>query len=212
MKQCDWCKQPFQPKRKEQIFCNQACALNSIHQSPSRRAKHSERHRDWWNSQKGVKLRQKTSERMKKNPLMHDPKIYRKAVAGIRAAGCRPPVRGGNGTGPTKAEWQLMRMFPEGIWNYGIKTGKWNGSGIPPIYKVDLGFPKIRLAIEADGATHNSPSRRAKDRKKENFLKGIGWKVLRFSNREILDFHSQVQIIADVEFSISKLKATPATA
>lgn len=148
------------------------------------------------------------AERMRTNNPMHNPASYTKAVTKIRAMGCRPIVRGGNGTGPTKAEWQLMRMFPEAVWNYGVKTGKWNGSGYPPVYKMDIAFPVIKLAIEADGGSHNNPIRRALDVKKDTFLKGLGWTVLRFSNKLILDFRTQVKILADVEFTISKLKDT----
>lgn len=212
MKPCEWCKKPFQPKRHGQRFCDRSCSLKWIHQSPIRNAKLSAVHRKWWQSSQGEKTRAETSARMKASNPMHNPATYRKAVASIRASGVQPIIRGGNGTGPTKAEWQLMRMFPEGVWNYGIRTGKWNGSGIPPVYKVDLGFPSIKLAIEADGPSHNTPVRRAKDRKKEAFLKGIGWTVLRYSNRAILDFRTQVTILADVEFLISRLPVTPPTA
>lgn len=137
----------------------------------------------------------------------------KRVSAAHKASGLRPKVKGGNGTGPTKAEWQLMRMFPEAIWNYGIKTGKSNGSGYPPVYKVDIGFPEIKLAVEADGACHsNGDGRKDKDRKKEAFLAGLGWRVLRFSNKQILDFQSQVKILADVQSIICRLKAAQPTA
>lgn len=128
----------------------------------------------------------------------------------LKDIGHRPMIRGGNGTGPTKAEWQLLRMFPEGTLNYPVKTGKWNGSGFPPIYKVDFAIPAIKLAIEADGGSHGALKRKAADRKKAQFLEGLGWTVLRFSNAQILDFKTQVQVLADVESIISKLsQATP---
>jgi very-short-patch-repair endonuclease len=106
-----------------------------------------------------------------------------------------------------------MEMFPSGVWSYGIKTGKWNGSGYPPVYKVDLAFPRVKLAIEADGSNHGTwDNRKAKDAKKDAFLAGLGWKVLRYSNRAILDFRQSVVILADVEFLISTLPDTRATA
>jgi hypothetical protein len=136
-----------------------------------------------------------------------------KVSAALKASGHCPKVRGGNGTGPSKAEWQLIRMFPEAQWNFGIKTGKWNGSGYPPCYKVDLAFPDIKLAIEADGSSHtNWNGRKAKDRKKEKFLAGLGWTVLRLSNKTILDFKQQRFVMDSVRFTISKLKGIQATA
>jgi hypothetical protein len=175
------------------------------------------------NLKKGIAKRQWHKENQERSAgivskmrgLTAEQELERRAAVsrGLKAIGHRPKVRGGNGTGPTKAEWQLMRMFPEGIWNYAIKTGCWNGSGYPPVYKVDLGFPDEKLAIEADGGTHGTwDNRKEKDLKKDKFLKDLGWKVLRYSNREILDFRSSVQILADVEFIISKSRATRATA
>ena len=68
-----------------------------------------------------------------------------------KALGHKPPIRGGNGTGPTTAELVLLKEFSlEAINNYPIKTGMKSGSGYPTCYKVDLGFPLLKLAVEAD--------------------------------------------------------------
>ena len=135
-------------------------------------------------------------------------KMGRKVSATLKRIGHRPKIRGGNGTGPTKAEKVLMSLFSKAVWNYGIKTGKWNGSGYPPVYKVDLAFPKQRLAIEADGACHGLwDNRNVKDQKKDAFLAGLGWRVLRFSNKEILNQPQQVRLSI-----ISRLKSIPLSA
>jgi hypothetical protein len=208
MKVCELCKGEFNARVSKIRFCSPSCASKHIHNRPEMREFYSTKLREA--HQRNPRWQQAQAERMKRNNPMHNSASYEKAVAKIRAMGCRPIVRGGNGTGPSKAEWQLMRMFPESVWNYAIKTGMKAGSGYPQCYKADVAFPGIKLAIEADGGSHNNPARRAKDKKKQEFLERVlGWKVLRFSNKQILDFRTQLDILRDVEFIISTLKDTP---
>lgn len=221
---CRNCKKPFVAKHpwRPQEFCTSACAGQHMLTDPtsrtafytqarlqkimiSRRAVPGQMERIAKAMHKGLKnWRGNLTEKEK---LEFNAKISQR----LKAAGHCPKVRGGNGTGPTKAEWQLMRMFPEGIWNYPVKTGKWNGSGIPPVYKLDLGFPNIKLGIEVDGLSHCALERKAKDVKKTNCLKELGWTVLRYTNKQVLDFRVQVQILADIESTISMLSPTTAT-
>jgi very-short-patch-repair endonuclease len=76
---------------------------------------------------------------------------------------------------------------------------------------MDVALPHLKLAIEADGHHHNAPGSRAKDAKKDAFVKGLGWTVLRFTNEAILDARTAVGVLADIEFTISKLEGTQAT-
>jgi very-short-patch-repair endonuclease len=56
----------------------------------------------------------------------------------------------------------------------------------PKTYRFDLALPQYKIAIECDGkAFHSTPEQIARDRKKEAYLKRKGWKVLRFSGRQI---------------------------
>jgi very-short-patch-repair endonuclease len=90
-----------------------------------------------------------------------------------------------------------------------VKTKKPAGSGFPPCYKVDIGEPTLKIAIEVDGMSHNSLERRKQDRKKEAFLRGLGWTVLRFSNREVTErLEECVQTVLSI---ISKSKARTRT-
>lgn len=57
--------------------------------------------------------------------------------------------------------------------------------GYPTHYKLDLALPGAMLGVECDGYSHGS--RRDLDHKKDAKLAALGWTVLRFSNREILD-------------------------
>lgn len=53
-------------------------------------------------------------------------------------------------------------------------------------YRIDMTIPGARIAIEADGkAYHSSPAQKAHDKRKNEYLKKNGWKVLRVSGRQI---------------------------
>jgi very-short-patch-repair endonuclease len=81
--------------------------------------------------------------------------------------------------------------------------------GMPSHYKIDLAFPDIMLAIEIDGGSHASITRKASDQRKDRFLVGLGWTVLRFTNKEVLrNLTSCVQTLMS---TISKLKEHTST-
>jgi len=52
---------------------------------------------------------------------------------------------------------------------------------------VDFYCPKANLVIELDGGQHYSDVGQAKDRVRENALKEMGLRVLRFSDRDVLE-------------------------
>jgi very-short-patch-repair endonuclease len=54
-------------------------------------------------------------------------------------------------------------------------------------YIVDLYCPKARLVIERDGGQHCSDGEKEKDKTRDNYMTGIGSKVLRFSDREVFE-------------------------
>src|SRR5689334_6113586 len=176
MKPCKLCGKPTSNK----TFCSVPCLNRWMTGTPE--------------GQKLIctKERREKTSRFARNRMLTDNPMKReecrlKVSASLKKMGWKPKVRGGNGTGPTKAESLLLSLVNGSVWNYGIKTGKWNGSGFPPMYKVDVAFPELKLAVEADGQTHNSPVKRMQDAKKTAFLQGLGWTVLRFSNRAILE-------------------------
>jgi very-short-patch-repair endonuclease len=91
-----------------------------------------------------------------------------------------------------------------------VKTGVPRGMGYPTHYKIDLGDGSTRLAIEVDGGSHFSLAAKERDRKKENFLRGRGWTVLRFSNAEVM---GRLEACAQtVSSTISRLRASTPTA
>ena len=58
--------------------------------------------------------------------------------------------------------------------------------GLPTHYKLDIAYPELMVAVEVDGHSHNTTERKAQDERKTEFLAGLGWTVLRFSNQEVM--------------------------
>ncbi len=52
-------------------------------------------------------------------------------------------------------------------------------------YIVDFYCPAVKLIVEIDGGQHYSEENIVKDEARDKFLDGLGFKVLRFSNRDI---------------------------
>ncbi len=50
---------------------------------------------------------------------------------------------------------------------------------------LDFFCPRLQLAIEVDGAVHESPDQRSYDAAREEFLRDRGIRVLRFTNDEV---------------------------
>lgn len=53
-------------------------------------------------------------------------------------------------------------------------------------YVVDFYCPEAKLAIELDGAAHDSARAGAADRVRDEFLGVLGIRVLRYENREVV--------------------------
>ncbi|MGG1684880.1 endonuclease domain-containing protein [Pseudalkalibacillus sp. NRS-1564] len=53
-------------------------------------------------------------------------------------------------------------------------------------YRIDIVLSAFNIAIECDGKPfHSSVEQKAHDRKKNTYLRKNGWKVMRFSGRQI---------------------------
>ena len=130
--------------------------------------------------------RKYASERMKKRNPMKRPEVRAKVSCTMKARGHKPIKQGGNGRGPTVPEkllsdalgWQMQYIFV-------TKMGM--GSGYPNHYKIDIANPTAKIAIEVDGGSHKALKKQAQDRKKEDLLKQRGWRVLRFTNEQVME-------------------------
>lgn len=67
-------------------------------------------------------------------------------------------------------------------------TLEYKGSVPGRKFRIDIAFPERLLAVEVDGHRSHGKHRIGfeKDREKQNLLTLNGWKILRFSGREIL--------------------------
>ena len=119
-----------------------------------------------------------------KNP-MHSEASREKMVGTLKRIGHKPTVRGGNGKGLTNIQAKMLDVLGTGwLAEYAEKTHKSPAQGYPYSYKIDIANPILGIAIELDGASHQSAKRRAQDEKKDGLLRSLGWKVLRMSNTQ----------------------------
>jgi hypothetical protein len=140
----------------------------------------------------------RTAGRMKKiydNPMKR-PNVVKSMIETRARNGTyrqAPSVRGGNGTGPTKAQkmladalgWKTETAVPTAPHvPLGKKRSYQKENGFPTCYKVDIANAQLKIAVEVDGASHNG-KRKKIDQKKADCLRGLGWKVLHLTNKQI---------------------------
>jgi very-short-patch-repair endonuclease len=53
-------------------------------------------------------------------------------------------------------------------------------------YIVDFFAPRARLVVEVDGSQHMEENHLQRDKNRDEYLKGLGLKVLRFNSRVVL--------------------------
>jgi very-short-patch-repair endonuclease len=68
-------------------------------------------------------------------------------------------------------------------------------------YKVDVGFPRQKVAVEIDGwAFHSDQEDFQNDRERQNKISLLGWKVLRFTWLDLTEYPQRV--IAEIKSAI----------
>ena len=130
------------------------------------------------------------SARMAQNNPSKKAEVREKISQTLKRISHAPHQRGGNGKGITYAESLLVSVLYDlgFVWNVVVKTGAPRGNGVyPPCYKLDVGNFLEKVGVEADGGSHGALARQNQDLKKDNFLSGLGWKVFRYTNQEIMD-------------------------
>jgi hypothetical protein len=128
--------------------------------------------------------RRYASQRMTlRNPMRHAAAREKMRLT-LRALQHRPKVRGGNGRAIPVPQQMLADAlgWPTEVIVRTGRRGYW-----PTHYKVDIANRALMIAIEVDGFSHFAMVRKAQDARKDAFLTGRGWRVLRFSNRAVLE-------------------------
>lgn len=145
-------------KRARRIF-----ALATGHQKMQARKNHSVASKAIW-----------------KNPRTKAKRIsaWKKAMAKRG----KPTFRGGAGRRPFGFVLKLWRILkPLGYvreYSIGLGRGKVGRYGVRN-YQVDFGLVKEKIAIECDGPGHRGFKSWERDRKKDEILHKMGWKVIR---------------------------------
>lgn len=106
----------------------------------------------------------------------------------MKSKGLKPKCQGGNGCGPTVPEQILLKHIPEGIYNHVFHLKGWGRRR----YLIDVAIPSLKIAIEADGSSHQKIVYQESDKRKDTALIKAGWIVLRFKNEEIINHTTQV--------------------
>jgi hypothetical protein len=150
-------------------------------------------------------------QRSPENPI-YDPVVMRRREIAARERGFAH-LTGGHGL--TVPQRLLAARLGWGTVELTTKTndikGKAKRTGRPLAkrpywYRVDIADPVLKIAIEVDGQSHRSVRVKERDRRKTEFLRSRGWRVLRFTNRRILsDLEGVVaEIMSAVRSTTSK--------
>jgi hypothetical protein len=175
--QCTECKKPVTLTAKGKI--------DAYHRSG--RTYCSDPCRDTWvardRSERMVKTNRKhASRRMTDNNPMSSAASRAKMTKAL--TGHPPQVRGGNGRGPTVPQKTLADLLGWPM-EVAVPLGRPRVPGRPTNYKLDLANLDAKVAIEIDGHSHNTLAARERDQRKDAWLTGAGWTVLRFTNEEV---------------------------
>lgn len=78
------------------------------------------------------------------------------------------------------------------LWKYALKRGQMKGYGFRtqrPVlnYIADFMSKELMLIIEVDGITHHHEEVALNDEQKESELEQVGFKILRFTDEEVLN-------------------------
>lgn len=190
---CEWCRRQFTKAKaradRPPRFCDRSCSAKWRMSRPEYVATLNTEKRRVASQENMRRLRQRPDVQEKltahlsgeTNPF-RDPAVQAKSRAVRREQGY-PMLTGGNGRGPSAPQALLAARLG---WPMEIAIPTKRGRPYPKCYKVDIGLPELRIAIEVDGESHNSAVGQARDAKKDALLTELGWRVLRFPNRRVL--------------------------
>src|SRR3972149_4336479 len=189
---CAWCGMKFVVKivqASKKRFCGRSCSAKWRMSQPEIIAKvHTKEVHAIIGQKKSLWFKSGSPKAIKElnrirhlNP-MSDPFVRFKVSKILKSMSHKPSERGGNGKGLTKPQSMLLEALPNGwVSEYALSLGPRRAS-YSTCYKLDLANPKMKINIEVDGNSHHS--RKRSDMKRDAMLDSLGWKVLRFWNKD----------------------------
>jgi very-short-patch-repair endonuclease len=75
------------------------------------------------------------------------------------------------------------KIFKQALESAGIKGWVYNYQN--SIYQYDFGFPELMIDVEIDGGTHLTEKVKKIDKRRDEFSKSQGWRILRFTATEV---------------------------
>jgi very-short-patch-repair endonuclease len=97
----------------------------------------------------------------------------------------------------------LLWMHLKGKQIHGHKFRRQYGIGC---YVIDLYCPKVKLAVEVDGATHLTEEEIAHDKNRQEAIEEIGIEFLRFTNLEI--YHDIRSVVRKIKAKVKELSGS----
>lgn len=193
LRACDCCETKFLPTKATTRFCSIRCSTKWWLAVPSHKARvyTPERAQKSGAGRKkflhsGTPEAQAQIERVRTMSVSRRPEVRKKISDALLRMGHKPHLRGGNGRGPTEPQLLLFDYLGAG-WELEVVVC----TGMKPHhYKIDIANRERKIAVEVDGPSHYVLVTRAADKRKDGFLTSNGWTVLRFWNKDILDWHS----------------------
>lgn len=147
------------------------CARLGTHATPETKRKLSALARARAHS---PKWRMRVSEGTRK--AMRSPSVRRKHLRGLRRAQIKYGVNFTN----DKTEKRLAKMLvPLGyVEQYCLRRGPGSGNR----YVLDFALVNEKINVECDGPKHRPFAIQKRDKRRDSFLRSLGWKVIRVSH------------------------------
>lgn len=201
-KKCEWCGTEFtilqsyanNPKKCKR-FCSPRCSAfwrNATYGAnvPKEEARQKGREilKNKWNDEE---FRKKKTEYMREHNPAKNPEVVKKIVQSMRERGHYVNrFKYGNGKISEYEQKVYSDLINIGfIYNFAIPTGyarnAFPSRNYAKNYKPDFVNLQKKICIEIDGKSHETPSVKLLDQKKEECLTFLGFKTIRFTHEQI---------------------------
>lgn len=201
IKICEFCGKEFEVSDnkhgQKKRFCNTSCSAKWRNKtfganilSEKTRKKNAKLLSDRW---KDDDFRQKKIEYMKTNNPVYQKGVVEKAkLTRLKNGGYANNFKYGNGKISKYEQIAYKILTPIGFYyNYAIPTklakDTFVNENYPNSYKPDFTNLKSKICIEIDGKNHSNPKQIKLDLKKDKCLEFLGFKVIRFTHKQIDD-------------------------